>query len=80
MTMTSLLLKIDFNATPVTGTLEDDHGRRHDFTGWLGLSDALRRIGTDETARPAVGVLDPPAAVTYGPQLQSQGDRPRRRD
>lgn len=47
--MTSLTLKIDFAATPITGTLQDDHGRQHEFVGWLGLSDALRKIGAHET-------------------------------
>jgi hypothetical protein len=50
--MTSLSLKIDFTATPITGTLEDEDGHKHEFIGWLGLSDVLLRIG-DHTEEPA---------------------------
>jgi hypothetical protein len=54
--MTSLSLKIDLTTTPITGTLEDDHGHKQEFVGWLGLSDALLRIGADQTQERAIGV------------------------
>jgi hypothetical protein len=55
--MTSLLLKIDFAATPVTGTRQDEDGRQHEFVGWLGMSDVLRRIGAQVSPRPALNAL-----------------------
>jgi hypothetical protein len=75
--ITSLSLTIDVAAEPVTGTLTDDHGQRHEFVGWLGLSDALSRIGTQHT-----GPHRPPhPAPTPGAPADAQAaQHPRRVD
>jgi hypothetical protein len=54
---TSISLNIDFAATPITGTVEDVHGRIHEFVGWLGLSDVLLRLGAQHTGTTANGAL-----------------------
>jgi hypothetical protein len=56
--ITSLTLNIDFAATPITGTLQDEHGRQHEFVGWLGLSDLLRRIGDEQSPLPPIVGVD----------------------
>ena len=43
--MTRLRLDIDFSTEPISGTLEEEDGARHEFVGWLGLSELLGRLG-----------------------------------
>ena len=46
--MTRLLLDIDFATEPLSGTLEKEDGARHEFVGWLGLSELVGRLGRGE--------------------------------
>ena len=63
--MISLSLLIDFTATPIRGTLQDDGGRQYEFVGWLGLSDRLRLIGEDTAPEETPTLCD--EAATTGP-------------
>ncbi len=51
-----LILLIDLDADPITGSLETADGRSRGFAGWIGLAATLNAIRSAEA-----GVADPRA-------------------
>jgi hypothetical protein len=41
---TQLVLELDTGSTPMSGCLQDPHGRSVEFSGWLGLAAALEEV------------------------------------
>jgi len=48
----SLQLDLDRGVEPVSGSLSFPDGTKHDFTGWIGLGAALRRLTSHEAGPP----------------------------
>ncbi|HEV3230414.1 MAG TPA: hypothetical protein VGY97_13140 [Solirubrobacteraceae bacterium] len=39
-----LELELDADADPIAGSVSDEQGATHSFTGWLGLASALHKV------------------------------------
>lgn len=48
-----LVLRIDPEAEPIVGRLDDERGAGREFTGWLGLARALETLLDAAEGRPA---------------------------
>jgi hypothetical protein len=49
---TELILSIDLDADPITGSLRAPHGPSRRFSGWIGLAATLETLRADAAKKP----------------------------
>jgi hypothetical protein len=68
-----ITLELEPGADPIRGTIDDGHGSRVRFWGWLELMEELRRVAAGEPGRPSSPPN--PTDIAHTPEAEARTKR-----